>query len=219
MAAFESNAAPETNELNPIGSVHPEAGTMSMDGSAPAGFGRRLGAWLIDSAILLLTLLLVAAAMRLLRAIGVWVPAGVGMAPDEIWHGLTVSAKLLVMSTFILSMGPIYYALFEASPWQATLGKRLLKIYVTKDDGKRISIGRAFGRWAAKFVLGWFWLSLASIITIATTKEHKGLHDYIAKTMVLKGRPVPEVRVEPWRIVTAFGLPTVWILGTFLLTV
>ena len=43
-------------------------------------------------------------------------------------------------------MGPIsYFILCEASTWQATFGKRLLRIYVTDDSRKRISIMRSLG--------------------------------------------------------------------------
>jgi uncharacterized RDD family membrane protein YckC len=143
--------------------------------------------------------------------------AGADASPVEIWQGLAVSTKLLFLSAFILSMGPIYYVLFEASSWQATFGKRLLNIYVTTDDRKRMSIGRACVRWAAKFVLSWFWFSFVSTITIAATEEHKAIHDYVAETIVLKGRLTSEVHLEPWRIMVAFGFPAVWVMGAFML--
>ncbi len=123
------------------------------------------------------------------------------------------------MIAFVLSIGPVYFALCEASPWQATLGKRLLHIYVASDDGKRMSIARSFGRWIAKWFLNGFGLVLISVITIATTKRHKSLHDFATQTVVLKGRPASAGALEPWRIAVSFGFPFVWILGTFLATV
>jgi len=188
-------------------------------GASYASLGRRLAAWLLDSAILLFVLLLVAVAMKLFQVVGAWAPAGTGVSPEETWKALGFTAKLFVMFTFVLSLGPLYFVLFEASSRQATFGKQLLSIYVTSDDGKRISIGRGVGRWVAKFVFSWFGIVLVSVITIATTKERKGLHDFAAKTLVLRGRPIPGGAFEPWRIAAALGFPFLWILGTFLATI
>jgi len=124
----------------------------------------------------------------------------------------------LVVFAYVLSLGPIYFVLFEASPRQATFGKQLMNIYVTSNDRRRISISRAVGRWVAKFLLGWFVIGLVSVITIASLKERQGLHDLAAQTLVLRGRPVPEGALEVWRIAVALGFPFVWMLGTFLAT-
>jgi uncharacterized RDD family membrane protein YckC len=45
-------------------------------------------------------------------------------------------------ATFLLWL--IYSAVLEASPWQATLGKRLLGIRVVDRDGNRLTVGRRF---------------------------------------------------------------------------
>ena len=45
----------------------------------------------------------------------------------------------------------LYWALCESSAWQATLGKKALGIIVTDLEGRRISFGRASGRfWAGR---------------------------------------------------------------------
>ena len=187
------------------------------DSELYASFGRRLAAWLLDWAILSLLLLLVGMTLRIVRVVGAWVPAGAGMAPQETWRALGFDAKLLVIFAYVLSLGPVYFALYEASSRQATFGKQLLNIYVTSDDRKRISIGRAVGRWAAKYMLAWFgWV--VSVIMIVGSKERKGLHDAVAKTVVLRGRPVPGGPFEPWRIAASFALPFVLMLGIFLVT-
>ena len=75
-------------------------------------------------------------------------------------------------------------ALLEGSAMQGTVGKRLLGLRVTDDNGKRLSMGRSFGRNFAKIIsyipigLGFIW-SLWS-------KRKRGWHDMIAKTLVIK---------------------------------
>jgi len=49
---------------------------------------------------------------------------------------------------------PIYLILFDASLWQATFGKRIRKIYVTDNEGRRISL--ALFRSLARRVVLWF---------------------------------------------------------------
>jgi uncharacterized RDD family membrane protein YckC len=112
----------------------------------------------------------------------------------------------------------VYRVLFEASAWQATLGQRWLNIYVTSDDGMRISLTRSLYRWLAKWVFGCLGGSFVSLGTILATANHKALHDYFGKTVVVRGRPLPGGMLEPWRIAAAFAVPFVWMMGTFLLT-
>jgi uncharacterized RDD family membrane protein YckC len=173
---------------------------------ALAGLGPRIAAYLLDLLIALSVLLLVAITMRVLRAVGVWTP-GVGGDPVEIWRALGVGAKLLIVSAYVLAGGPVYYILFHASPWQATFGKRLLNIYVTNDAGSRITLARSFGRCVAMWVFGWFGGSLASFLTIATTPKKKVLHDFVAHTLVVTGRPVSTEHIEAWRVTAAFVVP------------
>ena len=94
-----------------------------------------------------------------------------------------------------------------------------MNIYVTSDEGNRISSGRAVSRWAAKFVFTYFGLSLISLLTIAASKERKSLHDFTGKSLVIRGQPVSGGALEPWRIVVAIGVPFVWMVGTFLATI
>jgi uncharacterized RDD family membrane protein YckC len=187
-----------------------------------ASLGRRLGAYFLDVIISGSVVFAVAFSMRALRALGLWMPVGerIGESYDPVtaWHALGAGAKLSILLGFVLSMGPLYLALFESSAWQASLGKRLLDIYVTDNEGRRISIARAFGRWFWKVVLLYFWINLASLFTVALTKDKKAIHDMLAKTRVLRGRPTPRGFIEPWRIACAFGIPFVYLLATFLLT-
>ena len=46
----------------------------------------------------------------------------------------------------------LYFALLESSPWQATVGKKILGLKVVHLDGSRISFGRATARYFSKFL-------------------------------------------------------------------
>jgi uncharacterized RDD family membrane protein YckC len=181
-----------------------------------ASLGRRLAAHVFDVLIAFSVLLLTGIFMRVLRGIGLWMPSE--QAPEQTWQVLGVAAKCSIVLSFVLSMGPIYFVLWEASAWQATFGKRLLNIYVTSADRTRISLPRAVGRWCARWVCGWFGGDFISAITIVSTGNKQALHDFLADTLVLSGRPLPGGCLEPWRIAAGFGIPFVWLLGTFLAT-
>jgi len=187
-----------------------------------AGLGRRLAAYFVDLAISASVFLFVALTMRGLRGVGLWRPAAerVGEVYDPItaWHALGAGAKLAVVLGYVLSMGVLYFALFESSAWQATFGKRLLDMNVTDNEGRRIGVRRAVGRWFWKFFLGYFGVNIASLVTIPCVKDKKALHDYVARTLVVRGRPIPGGSLEAWRVVAAFGIPFAWLMVTFFAT-
>ena len=76
-----------------------------------------------------------------------------------------------------------YFAGFEASRYQATVGKKLLGLKVTTLDGKRISFWRATARYFSK-ILSRVALMIGFLM-IPFTKKKQGLHDKIAGTVVL----------------------------------
>lgn len=78
----------------------------------------------------------------------------------------------------------LYFALMESSSRQATLGKMACGLIVTDIEGRRISFGRATGRFFGKFISG---LILAiGFIMAAFTERKQALHDMMANTLVLK---------------------------------
>ena len=78
----------------------------------------------------------------------------------------------------------LYYALLESSHHQASLGKKLFKLKVTDFDGKKISFGKASGRFFASLISGII-LNIGFIM-IAFTKKKQGLHDLMTNTIVQK---------------------------------
>lgn len=77
----------------------------------------------------------------------------------------------------------LYFSLMESSEKQATVGKRILGIRVTDINGGRISFlratGRTFGKFISMIIVG------IGFLMVAFTKRKQGLHDMIAKTLVV----------------------------------
>jgi uncharacterized RDD family membrane protein YckC len=150
--------------------------------------------------------------MRGLRMLGVWdVPVPEGQAdPLALWHGMTVGSKVAIVVAFIVSMGPFYSGIFQASVWQATIGKRLLNIYVTDATGRRLSMLRSLARSFAKSVFNIFYLGIISVVLIIGAAKKQALHDFVANTVVVNGRQAERGSPELWRIVAAFGIQILW---------
>lgn len=78
----------------------------------------------------------------------------------------------------------LYFALFESSAKQSTLGKRVLNLYVTDLSGNRISFGRATGRHFAKLISSA--TLLIGYMMAGWTEKKQALHDMIAGTLVMR---------------------------------
>ena len=77
----------------------------------------------------------------------------------------------------------LYFSIQESSSYQATFGKRILKLVVCNLNGEKISFKIALLRNFAR-IINDFILALGYFIIIFT-KNHRGLHDYISKTLVV----------------------------------
>lgn len=141
-----------------------------------AGFWIRVLAWLIDFVVLFLVN---AGAHTVIR-----LSAGVTVFP--LWSSSSGgSLGLSCAEGFVeLVVDWLYFALFESSAGEATLGKRALRLRVTDLQGRRISFARASGRYFAKLVsvvtLG------IGFVMVAFTTRRQGLHDLMAETVVLR---------------------------------
>ncbi len=146
-----------------------------------AGFWRRCVASLIDS----LVLGVLGAAAGFILAI----PLVAVIAASSSSSSSSSSVESLTGCTEIvgyvasLVIGWLYYALMESSAGQATLGKKALGIVVTDMDGKRISFGRASGRFFGKIISG-LTLGLGYIMAGFTEKK-QALHDMLAGCLVV----------------------------------
>ncbi len=93
------------------------------------------------------------------------------------------SIALLVLATVL--GGWLYYAYFESSDWQGTVGKKVMNLIVTDLDGNRVTFGRASGRYFARFVTKLIPLGIGYILAGITEKK-QALHDMIASCLVLR---------------------------------
>ena len=94
---------------------------------------------------------------------------------------MVIEVYILLYSTLVIWA---YNSGMESSPFQATLGKLALGLYVTDLKGQRISLKRATGRTFAKFL---------SIVTLLLgylgagfTSKKQALHDLVAGCLVLR---------------------------------
>lgn len=138
-----------------------------------AGFWIRLAAYMLD----LLFLLIVAAAFVAPMLGAIW------------WMAPGVKEVDLVMVGIVMGsmIGVIYYVLFTTGGWQATPGKRVCRIYVTRIDGAPIGLGRSLLREFARALIPTFTLYIG-YLTVAFTREKAGLHDAVTDTRVVYGR-------------------------------
>ena len=132
-----------------------------------SGFWRRFAAFLIDSIIVSLVILILSAAMGFSVGIG-----GVG--------GLGASA----VGILIMVAAPwLYWAGMESSKHQATIGKMALGMAVTDQFNNRISFLRATARYYGK-ILSCLTL-LIGFILAAFTQRKQALHDMLAGSLVV----------------------------------
>ena len=183
-----------------------------------ADVGSRFVAFLLDGLCGFGLFVVASLSVRLLRVTGVWPLPQSPHNPGELWHRMGVGAKLVFMLGLMpLSSGLFYHILFETSGWQATLGKRALNIYVADSKGSRIGAARSCVRgWIKWITVPLFFGGVVSLITAAATRKRKALHDFLAGTEVLAGRPPQAGGIEMWRIVVAIVAPILGMVVNYL---
>jgi uncharacterized RDD family membrane protein YckC len=148
-----------------------------------AGFWRRLGAYVVDAALLVGIEIVLASWISVLQPNDFEALANVAPVSAALWWA--------------------YFAILESSPAQGTLGKLAFNLQVTDVYGDPISFRRAFFRHAAKFLssllLGTGWL------LAAFTPRKRALHDLVAGTLVLRrvqllaiGTEIPSEPGDHW---------------------
>jgi len=133
------------------------------------GFWRRFLAYLIDG-------LIIGAVLGAVE--------GIVFAIVRPEGGSAIASSGVALAFLALVATWLYYALMESSSLQATVGKMALAMRVTDLHGQRISFGRATGRFFAKILS--VLIFYVGYIMVAFTPQKRGLHDYIAGTLVYK---------------------------------
>jgi uncharacterized RDD family membrane protein YckC len=146
-----------------------------------AGFWLRFVALIIDFIII-----------YCVRAL-IFLPFGIGMGMRGMFHGVQPQtpadfapffAAIIPIAIISTIIQWLYFSLMESSSWQATLGKKALGLTVTDLEGRRISFGRATGRYFSKIISTL--ILFIGYIMAGFTEKKQALHDMIAGTLVLR---------------------------------
>jgi hypothetical protein len=89
----------------------------------------------------------------------------------------------------IAAIAALYFVGFEAGPWSATPGKRLLGLRVADLAGRPAGPARALARFLGGG-LSWLTLNLGHALA-GFRRDHRALHDLLAGTQVLGRGPTP----------------------------
>lgn len=156
-----------------------------------AGFWLRAPAAIIDLIILAIPLAL--AVSYLSVAMGSWrafLSLHPGQSPAEIVAAFGHTYLFAILFFFIVT-GWLYFALFESSSWQGTLGKKFIGLSVADLQGNRVTFARASGRFfAGRFLahvpfIGSLY-SAVDCICAGLTSRKQALHDMLSGCLVLR---------------------------------
>ena len=172
----------------PVTSYPPPLAPSAVPLHAPyAGFWLRFVAYLIDSAIVgvaFAAIVAVAIGTVGLRAFRGFVP-GVYDRPTNPFFPVAMMGVIFVLLPITIVVSWLYFAYMESSVHQGTLGKMALGLFVTDTQGRRVTFGRATGRFFAKVITGLIPFFIGYIMA-GFTEKRQALHDMIAGCLVLK---------------------------------
>ena len=146
------------------------------------GFFRRALAFVIDVFIVQLAPLLLVSVLALGMA-GQMATLPEGETQSTAIAAITLLLVLFWQGIFFLAYW-FYFAGLESSPWQATLGKKLLRIKVVDAQGARLRFWHATGRTFAR-LLSYMSMNIGFIMAGCTSRK-RALHDMVAQTYVVR---------------------------------
>jgi uncharacterized RDD family membrane protein YckC len=150
-----------------------------------AGFWVRFLAFVIDTVVMSLGVILVLIPLIFLTGLGALLSS---IHPDEDLNDagiFLIFGVIFLCATVSLAVTWLYHAWMESSEWQATVGKRALGLVVTDMAGQRISFGRATGRHFGKIITNMV-PALIGYIMAGFTAKKQALHDMIADCLILR---------------------------------
>jgi uncharacterized RDD family membrane protein YckC len=136
-----------------------------------AGFWRRVAAFLIDRFLL--------GFVNVALCLFYFFLSGMD------WHGEEMRTLSLTSAVFGFLLKWLYFTVLESSASQATLGKAIIGIRVTDEQGRRISLLKANARYWAK-ILSTLTLGFGYLMA-GFTRRKQALHDLVAGTLVVRG--------------------------------
>jgi uncharacterized RDD family membrane protein YckC len=149
---------------------------------APAGFGRRLMAATIDTAVLGLMLLgLSAVGFVALVMVAVIVPAS--QEDPRVTAAVAPIALVVLLAEVIVAW--LYSSALHSSRWQATIGKHMLGLCVTDSEGRPITFMRASARHLSTSLV---WLTFGVGFAVILLPSRQAVHDAMASTLVVRRR-------------------------------
>jgi len=153
--------------------------------AAYAGFWLRVVAHLIDGLLAGIGFVILAMIGIAMVGVGHFKNLAQGANRPDDFFTPDVIGIVFVLVTGTVVMVWLYYAGMESSVYQGTLGKMALGLIVTDLEGRRISFGRASGRYFAKIITGFIPLGIGYAMAGFTEKK-QALHDMIASCLVLR---------------------------------
>jgi uncharacterized RDD family membrane protein YckC len=131
---------------------------------AYSSWGRRVGAYLLDSLVLFVPLVILI----------------VVFAAADIWAGVVVAYVAVLVLPFV------YFTVMHGGASGQTYGKRWLGIRVVSDEtGNSIGYGRAFGRYAITVVFSIFFIPLLlDYLWPLWDTKNQALHDKVVGSVV-----------------------------------
>jgi len=146
------------------------------EGPDYAGFLPRLGALIIDTVIVWITVFLISAVYYAIYYMS---------NPVRAYDSAYYTEDFIIIAVAVL-IQYLYFAGFHSSSRQATIGKSVLGLVVTDTDGRRLTFWRASLRYIGRIIVS-ITLGLGYLLIIFTEKK-QGLHDFIADTVVIRKR-------------------------------
>jgi len=96
--------------------------------------------------------------------------------------GMMAAAAATAVLTTVLVV--LYFTLMESSNYQATVGKLALGLIVTDENGQKLDVVKALIRNLSKIISSM--ILMIGYLMVGFTEKKQGLHDIIAKTLVVK---------------------------------
>lgn len=152
-----------------------------------AGFWLRFVALIIDG--LLLGAIQFIAVMPVLGIMGLGLPSELqNLDPADETSMVPLISQVMAMAgvaqVVFLAIQTLYYALFESSKYQASVGKIVLGLKVTDTNGDKLDFTKALVRNLCKIISSM--ILLIGYLMAAFTDKKQALHDMIAGTLVVK---------------------------------